>query len=69
MLLLFWQYSPSAVRMCACAMGMGAGLFMNHSCGWSQDLTQTRKDCALRAALGVFGTISLLFLGYACALT
>lgn len=61
-LLLFWQYSPSAIRTCACAMGMGMGLFMNHSLGWSLALSKTRKECALRATIGVVGTFLCYFL-------
>ena len=60
-LLLFWQYSPSAIRICACAMGMGIGLFMNHSYGWSLATSKTRKEFALRATIGVVGTFLFYF--------
>jgi undecaprenyl-diphosphatase len=61
-LLLFWQYSPSAICTCACAMGMGMGLFMNHSLGWSLAPSKTRKEYALRATIGVIGTFLCYFL-------
>lgn len=62
LLLLFWQYSPSAIRTCACAMGMGMGLLMNYSCGWSLGPSKTRKEFALRAMIGVIGTFLCYFL-------
>lgn len=60
-LLLFWQYSPSAIRLCACAMGMGWGLFMNYSRGWSLAPSKTPKEFALRTILGVIGTFLCYF--------
>jgi undecaprenyl-diphosphatase len=61
-LLLFWQYSPSAVRTCAFAIGLGIGLFMNHSRGWLLAPAKTRKEYALRATIGVLGTFLFYFL-------
>jgi len=61
-LLLFWQHSPSAIPAYACAMGMGMGLFMNHSRGWSLAPSKTRKEYALRATIGVIGTFFCYFL-------
>lgn len=62
LLLLFWQYSPSAIRTCACAMGMGMGLLMNYSLGWSLAPSKTRKEFALKAMIGVIGTFLCYFL-------
>lgn len=58
-LLLFWQ--TSAYSMGMTAMGLGIGLFMNHSLGWSLPLSQTKKEYALRAIVGVIGTFLCYF--------
>jgi undecaprenyl-diphosphatase len=65
-LLLFWQYSPSALRSSAYTMGMGAigigiGLFINHSLGWSLAPSKTRKEFTRRAMIGVIGTFLCYF--------
>lgn len=62
LLLLFWQYSPSSIQTCACAMGMGIGLFMNHSLGWALAPSKTRKEACLQAIIGVIGTFFCYFL-------
>ena len=61
-LLLFWQYSPSTIYTCACAIGMGIGLFVNYSREWSLAPSKTIKEYALRATIGVLGTFLFYFL-------
>jgi membrane-associated phospholipid phosphatase len=56
LLLLFFQYSPSTLRISGCAMGMGIGLFMNNARGWCLPSFHNKKECVLRALLGVVGT-------------
>lgn len=62
LLLLFWQYSPSTIRICGCAMGIGAGLFINHACDWYLSPSHTKKEFALRSLIGVGGTFLCYFL-------
>ncbi len=63
--LLYWQFSPSFLHASAYSMGIGAmglglGVFLNYSCGWSLDPPKTTREYALRAAIGIIGT----FLSY-----
>lgn len=60
-LLLFWQYSLSSIDTYVCAMGMGIGLFINHSCGWSLEPAKTKKEDVLRSTIGVIGTFFCYF--------
>ncbi len=60
-LLFSWQY-PAVVRICAFAMGLGMGLFLNYSCGWSIDLPKTRRELLLRVIIGIVGTFLCYFL-------
>lgn len=66
-LVLSWQYSPSALHTSVYTMGMGAigigiGLFINHSLGWSLAPSKTKKEFILRALIGVTGTFLCYFL-------
>lgn len=60
-LLLIWQYSPSNLRISACAMGLGMGLFLNHTFGWALAASKNRRASALRSIIGVIGTFFCYF--------
>lgn len=62
LLLIFWQHSPSTIRIGGCAMGMGVGLFINNACGWYLPSSSTKNEFALRALVGVVGTFLCYFL-------
>lgn len=62
LLLLFWQYSPSSIRISGCAMGMGMGVFMNNARNWALPSSRTKKEFTIRAVIGVVGTFFCHFL-------
>jgi len=62
LLLLFWQHFSHATRISGCAVGMGAGLFINHARKWSLPTSRSKKELTLRASVGVIGTFLLYFL-------
>lgn len=63
-LLLFWQYSIPAIRLCSIAMGIGIGLFVIHSYQLFLTFPKNATEYVLRALVGVLGT----FLCYALTL-
>lgn len=62
LLLLFWQYSPSIIRISGCAMGMGLGLFINNLSNWFLPLPSTKKESILRIFIGIIGTFFCYFM-------
>ena len=50
--ILFWHYSINTFG----AMGLGIGLFLNYSYGWSLPPSKTTQQFITRAAIGVIGT-------------
>lgn len=61
-LLLFWEHSLSAIRISACGIGIGIGLFLNHSFKWSLSPPKTKIESILRASIGITGTFLFYFL-------
>lgn len=57
-LLLIWQYSIPAMRLCGVAMGMGIGLFIVHSYQLFLTPPKDTKEYALRGLIGVLGAFT-----------
>lgn len=55
-LLLVWQHSPHAIRICATAMGIGVGLMISYYLHLFLEAPQNRKECLLRILIGILGT-------------
>jgi membrane-associated phospholipid phosphatase len=62
MLLIIWQYSIPAMRICSVAMGVGIGLFIIHSYRLFLTPPKTFKEFILRGLVGVIGTFGCYFL-------
>lgn len=62
MLLLIFQYSIPAIRICAVAMGMGLGIFIVHLFQLGLEAPKTRKELIIRALVGVVGTFACYLL-------
>lgn len=59
---LIVPHTSSAIHICACAMGMGAGLFINHVRNWFLSTSKNKKEGSLRGLIGIGGTFFCYFI-------
>jgi membrane-associated phospholipid phosphatase len=62
LLLIGLQNTSSVISISGSAMGMGIGIFLNHTYGWFLPPSRTLKTSILRAVIGVGGIFACYYL-------